>query len=109
MGVDVVLKLVHQPGSSPRRRSLVGVDAVLDGADVFAGLCVRSGLPMLNRVDPYGTLILTAQDMPQFLSELDAVRGVTGAGSGREVLDAVRRLAERCAAGASMEVHLEGD
>ncbi|MEU6367601.1 hypothetical protein ABZ876_18125 [Streptomyces sp. NPDC046931] len=109
MGVDVVLKQVSQPGTSPKRRRLQQVDAVLDGSDVFARICESSNLPMLNRVDPYGTLILTAQDMPQFLSEVDAVTSSVDRGTDRDILTAIRSLAQQCAAEASMELHLEGD
>jgi hypothetical protein len=109
MGVDVVLKQVSQPGTSPKRRRLTQVDAVLDGSDLFARICVSSNLPMLNRVDPYGTLVLTAQEMPQFLSEVDAARSSVDGESERDILADIRRVAERCAGEASMELHLEGD
>src|SRR5690349_4232711 len=69
VGVDVVLNAVDQPGTSPRRRRLTQLDAVPDSRDVFAGICGRSKLPMLRRVDPYGDLILTPSDMHQFMEE----------------------------------------
>ncbi|GHJ35480.1 hypothetical protein [Streptomyces sp. TS71-3] len=110
MGVDVVLKQVNQPGTSPKRRRLTQVDAVLDGSDLFARICENSDLPELNRVDPYGTLILTGQDMPQFIFEVDTVRRTWTQGAPeRDLLDAIRRLAERCAEDVSLELHLEGD
>ncbi|WP_225811037.1 hypothetical protein [Streptomyces spinosus] len=109
MGVDVVLKQVEGRGSSPKRRRLAQVDAVLDGSDLFAHICESSNLPMLNRVDPYGTLILTPQDMPQFISEVDAERSSAEGDAERDILTAVRGLAERCADEVSMELHLEGD
>jgi hypothetical protein len=109
MGVDVVLIQVERSGTSPKRRRLTQVDAVLDGSDLFARICERSNLPMLNRVDPYGTLILTSQDVSQFLSEIDAERNSVDGDSGCDILTAIRRLAERCADEASMELHLEGD
>ncbi|MEG8281213.1 MULTISPECIES: hypothetical protein [unclassified Streptomyces] len=85
------------------------MDAVLDGSDLFARICESSNLPMLNRVDPYGTLILTSQDMPQFLSEVDVERSSVDGDSERNILTAIRGLAERCADEVSMELHLEGD
>ncbi|WP_434587347.1 hypothetical protein [Streptomyces sp. A5-4] len=109
MGLDIVLKRVEQPGTSPRRRRLAQVDAVLDGSDLFAHICASSNLPMLSRADPYRTLVLTMQDMPQFLAEVDAVRRSADGDPARVILVAVRRLAERCADEASMEIHLEGD
>jgi hypothetical protein len=48
MGVDVVLKQVSQPGTSPKRRRLTQVDVVLDGSDLFARICESSDLPLLN-------------------------------------------------------------
>jgi hypothetical protein len=63
MGVDVLLMRVDNPGTSPRRRRLTRADAFLDTADGFARLCAGTGLPMLSRVDPYGSLILTSVEM----------------------------------------------
>jgi hypothetical protein len=109
MGVDVVLKRVSQPGTSSKRRRLTQVDLVPDGDDVFARICARSKLPMLSRVDPYGDLILTATEMPQFIAEVDDELGIAGTDLERELLGCVRRLAERCGAETSTELHLEGD
>ena len=78
MGVDVVLKQVSQPGTSPKRRRLTQVDVVPDGDDVFARICARSKLPMLSRVDPYGDVILTAAEMPQFIAEVNEELGIAG-------------------------------
>jgi hypothetical protein len=64
---------------------------------------------MLSRVDPYNNQILTAQDMPQFISEIEA----TLAGSQDRRVDALLgdllALARRCASEPGMEVHLAGD
>jgi hypothetical protein len=109
MGVDVVLKQVSQPGTSSRRRQLTQVDVAPDGDDVFAGICARSKLPMLSRVDPYGDLILTTAEMPQFIAEVNEELGIASTAPERELLAGVRRLAERCAAETSTELHLEGD
>ncbi|MFI6875684.1 hypothetical protein ACIBL6_19825 [Streptomyces sp. NPDC050400] len=109
MGVDVVLMQVSQRGTSSRKRRLTPVDFVQDGADVFAGLCVNSGLPMLNRVDPYRTQILTQADMPQFVSEIATTyQQVTDQGE-RDILQKIRELGERCSATADLELHLQGD
>ncbi len=109
MGVDVVLKQVSQPGTSSKRRRLTQVDAVPDGDDVFAAICVRSQLPMLSRVDPYGDLILTTAEMPQLIAEVTEELGIASTPPERELLAGVRRMAERCAAETSSELHLEGD
>ncbi|WP_327634444.1 hypothetical protein OHB24_31245 [Kribbella sp. NBC_00482] len=85
------------------------LDVVPDSDDVFVRLCARSSLPMLGRVDPYGDLVLTAVEMPQFVAELDQELAGPLTVAEREVLSAVRRLAERCATNRSTELHLEGD
>ncbi|GAA2967023.1 hypothetical protein [Streptomyces enissocaesilis] len=109
MGVDVVLMQVTHRGTSLEKRQLTTVEFVQDGADLFSGLCVNSGLPMLNRVDPYRTQILTSADMPQFISEVDATCGLVKGQQERDMLEKIRELAERCAEAASLELHLQGD
>ncbi|GAA5035720.1 hypothetical protein [Streptomyces siamensis] len=109
MGVDVVLMQVTHRGTSSKKRRLTTVAFVQDGADLFSGLCVNSRLPMLNRVDPYRTQILTSVDMPQFISEVDATRDLVKGQRERDILQKIRELAERCAEAASLELHLEGD
>ncbi|MCX5317459.1 hypothetical protein [Streptomyces sp. NBC_00154] len=109
MGVDVVLMQVTHRGTSPKKRRLTTVEFVQDGADLFSGLCVNSSLPMLNRVDPYRTQILTSVDMPQFISEVDATCDLVKRQRERDILQKIRELAERCAEAASLELHLQGD
>lgn len=109
MGVDVVLNEVSQPGTSSRRRWVTQVDVVPGPGEVFVRVCARSSLPMLGRVDPYGDLVLTSVEMPQFVAELEQELAVSVMVAEREVLSAVRWLAERCAADSSTELHLLGD
>ncbi|TCC04955.1 hypothetical protein [Kribbella soli] len=109
MGVDVVLNEVSQQGTSSRRRRLTQLDVVPDPDEVFVRVCARSSLPLLGRVDPYGDLVLTAVEMPQFVAELDQELAGTVTSAEREVLSAVRRLAERCATDACTELQLVGD
>jgi hypothetical protein len=109
VGVDVVLNEVSQPGTSSRRRRLTQVGVVPDPGEVFVRLCVRSSLPMLQRVDPYGDLVLTSVEMSQFIAELEQELAATVTTEERAVLSAARRLAERCAADSSTELHLLGD
>ncbi|MFE6888114.1 hypothetical protein [Streptomyces sp. NPDC057694] len=90
MGVDVMLMQVTQGGTSPKKRRLTTVDFTRDRADLFSTLCVNSGLPMLNRVDPYRTRILTSADMPQFLSEIDATCDLTVEQGERDILQKIR-------------------
>lgn len=109
MGVDVVLKRVSQPGTSPRRRSLTQAEVILDSSDLFARICAQSNLPMLSRVQPYGTLILTTDEMPQFIAEIDSTQLTVDDERQHALLAGIRELAERCAREESMEIHLEGD
>ncbi|MEU1122841.1 hypothetical protein ABZ371_04460 [Streptomyces sp. NPDC005899] len=109
MGVDVVLTRVTRRGTSPAKRQLTTVGVVQDEADLFAGLCVSSRLPMLNRVDPYRTRVLTSADMPQFIAEIDATGGLVEGPRERSLLARIRELAERCAEAGSLELHLHGD
>jgi hypothetical protein len=51
---------------------------------------------MLDRVDLYGTLDLTWDEMPQFLGELGQLLAAAVNDREREVLEAVQRLGERC-------------
>ena len=109
MGVDVVLNAVDQPGTSSRRRRLTQLDVVPDTRDLFARICGRSKLPMLRRVDPYGDLILSSSEVPQFLEELKAELELTTGDEERSLLTAVSKLAERCLTDPSTELHLQGD
>ncbi|MFC6157075.1 hypothetical protein [Kribbella jiaozuonensis] len=109
MGVDVALTQVIQPGTSGKRRQLTQLDVVPDPADVFPGICQRSNLPMLRRVDPYRDLILTAAEMPQLLAELQTERTLATTDEERTLLTAVHHLAERCATDPPTELHLQGD
>ncbi|TDD59892.1 hypothetical protein E1263_13245 [Kribbella antibiotica] len=107
--MDVALFQVDQPGSSPRRRRLTQLAVVPDAADLFARLCQRSALPLLSRVDPYADLALTSAEMEQLLAELSTELGAATSDGERELLAAVLALAERCALGEGLELHLQGD
>lgn len=109
MGVDVLLMTALQRGTSPKRRQVRPVEILLDPADRFARLCTSSRQPMLSRVDPGKTLVLTRADMPQFISEVETELAASG---DREVTDLLQRvlgLARECAARESHELHLDGD
>ncbi|WP_030508290.1 hypothetical protein [Microbispora rosea] len=111
MGVDAVLMRVEQRGTSPKRRKLTPVAVAPDPKDVFVRVVdqVRGHgtHPMLERVDPYGSLILSPAEMPQLLSEL--ARLPTSAAQDVEAIRRLEDLARRCAAGPVTELHLDGD
>ncbi|MGV9386489.1 hypothetical protein ACWDRB_62560 [Nonomuraea sp. NPDC003707] len=109
MGVDVVLVSVEQKGTSSKRRRVHQVDVVLDTQDMFARLCISSGLPMLSRVDPYGTLILTPREMGQFISEVEVEFVKNDNPEVAGLLGEVLRLARECETQEATELRLEGD
>ncbi|MEV0618164.1 hypothetical protein AB0I81_32900 [Nonomuraea sp. NPDC050404] len=85
------------------------MDVVPDRGDRFARLCSSSTLPMLSRVDPYGTLILTSQEMEQFISELEEGFGSSHDSDVKYLLQEILRLARECESQSATELHLEGD
>ncbi|WP_051760962.1 hypothetical protein [Herbidospora cretacea] len=109
MGVDVIAVRVIRKGTSPKGRRLEVAASFPDVRDVFATVCRESRLPMLRRVDPYGSLILTSEEMPQLLAELTETSTLVHDDPARNAVEQVRALAERCAAEADLELHLEGD
>lgn len=108
MGVDVALMEVSQHGTSPRRRRLRQVTAVIDRQDFFARRFPDSGKPMLSRVDPYKDLILTSSEMAQFIDEIEPLIA-DSSGEEAERLREVIELARRCQASQNLELHLQGD
>ncbi|MFI6280079.1 hypothetical protein [Streptomyces sp. NPDC050988] len=109
MGVDVLLMQVRREGTTSKRHHRSVLDSVPDYSDVFAELCENSGKPMLSRVDRYGSLLMTSQDMPQFIAEVDGLRSGVAAAEQVAILDDIGRLARRCDEDGSLELHLEGD
>jgi hypothetical protein len=69
----------------------------------------RGTTPMLDRVDIYGTLELSWDEMPQFLGELDLLMAAATNDGEREVLQAVRRLGESCGEDRHLALRLVGD
>lgn len=113
MGLDVQLLRIEEMMTSPRRRRSVELAVVGDTRFRFAVAVERAqhgrSTPMLDRVDPYGTMELSCHEMPQFLSELDQLLAVAMDDQEREVLEAVHRLAERCRDDGSLALRLVGD
>ena len=114
MGVDVVLMDVSRTGTGPRRRKATPAGASLtDSGDVLVRFVDRvrgSGkAPMLERIDPYGDLILTPVEMPQLLEELARVRGLAVTDAQREILTRLERLAIRCGDDTATELRFQGD
>ena len=86
---------------------------VADPDDVLLDLLkrVRGGgrTPLLDRVDPLGELVVSAEAAPQLLAELRCLAEVAGA---PVEVDRVRRLAllaRRCLASRDVEIRFEGD
>ncbi|GAA2896803.1 hypothetical protein GCM10010517_61810 [Streptosporangium fragile] len=113
MGVDVVMVRAENRGTSPRRRKVVPVADVPDRDDVFVRLVERvrgrSRAPMLGRVDPYGTLVLTCSEMPQLLQELAYLAGLAVDEAEARMIDRVAEIARACAGDPASELRLDGD
>ncbi len=105
MGIDVALFQVISRGTSPRRRKLELLDVYVDRNEEFTRACAGSDLPMLTRVQPYGSLVLLSEEMEQFVEELRATAGLDRQG----FLEPILGLAERCALDPTTELHLDGD
>ncbi|WP_405684818.1 hypothetical protein OG204_09830 [Streptomyces sp. NBC_01387] len=85
------------------------VDAILDLHDKFARLCESSVLPMLSRVDPCGTLVLTSSEMDQFIAEVE-VEFLQGKDPAmKEFLKGLLGLARECQEKEEMQLRLDGD
>ncbi|HLU74571.1 MAG TPA: hypothetical protein VKZ82_20495 [Nonomuraea sp.] len=113
MGVDATLMRVEQRGTSPKRERLTPMATAPDRHDAFVRLVDqirgRSTSPMLERVDPYRSLILTSLDMPQFLHELAELRPLARTAEDLRVLQEFEDLARECAADPTLQLHLDGD
>jgi hypothetical protein len=100
VGLDVEVVRIEQGGTSPRRRQSVELAAVGDTRFRFAEAVERAqhggSTPMIDRIDLYGTLELSCDEMAQFLDELGQLLVAAASDREREVLEAVQRLAERC-------------
>jgi hypothetical protein len=64
---------------------------------------------MLRRVESYGTLILTSQEMGQFISEVESEVALLDDRSIEGCLKEILRLARMCMENRALELHLEGD
>lgn len=64
---------------------------------------------MLNRVDPYGTLVLSSNEMNQFISEIEAELLRVEDPELKEFLQGVLRLARDCHADKETQLRLDGD
>jgi hypothetical protein len=113
VGLDVELVRIEQVGTGPRRRQSVELAAVGDTRFRFAEAVGRAqhggSTPMLDRIDLYGTLELSYDEMAQFLDELSQLLVAAANDREREVLEAVQRLAERCRDDRDLALRLIGD
>lgn len=103
MGIDITLWRVEKPGTSPRRWRRHRAATYIDSDESFARACASSGLPMLSRADPYGSLVLSGEEMEQFIAE------VASLDIDPNVRTEVLALARSCASLPEHELRLDGD
>ncbi|MEI7059239.1 hypothetical protein WBG06_25690 [Nocardioides sp. CCNWLW239] len=103
MGIDITLWRVEKPGTSPRRWRRHRVATYIDSDASFTHACASSGLPMLSRADPYGSLVLSGEEMDPFTAE------VASLDIDPTVCTEVLALARSCASLSDHELHLDGD
>ena len=110
MGIDAVLRRRENPGTGPARESL-HVVAVVYGNNAVNDLIerVHGRMPMLSRLDPVSSVVLTRSDMPELLGELDQALTQAHSTDERQYLAATRALAEVCACDRALELHFDGD
>ncbi len=106
VGVDVILV---RRGVKCSKTAWSVEELVSDSQDVFSDACVASGTPMLGRVKPYGSLILTSDEMAQFIDEVERVVHSLAPASAPGIFADVLRVAKRCEVDRATELHLEGD
>jgi len=109
VGADVILVRLHRSGSNPSRWRQEHLEAVLDTRHLFAELWSGCGLPMLERIDPYGSLVLSSTEMDQFMVELSALRQREEARTSGELLDRIEQLALRCSDDSDLQLRIDGD
>ncbi|TDC79450.1 hypothetical protein E1193_19090 [Micromonospora sp. KC606] len=112
MGLDVVLyRLVRSgPGRPP---SPVATQLVADPDDLLLDLLTRGrgggATPLLDRIDPLGELVVSAERALQLLTELDRLAEVART---REETDRVRQvvtIVRRCVRERDLEIRFEAD
>lgn len=108
MGADAILYVVHQDGTSPRRRRLEPVDGATDVGDVVARLPETHPGRLTSRIKPYGSLVLYPDEMGDLVVDLERIWD-TLASRDRPTLSAFIALARRCADEPRSELHLDGD
>jgi hypothetical protein len=112
VGIDVTLCRRDRPGTGPRRESTRPI-ALVYGGDEFDSLLelvwAHGRMPMLDRLDPVRSVVLTSADMPQLVTELDAAQALADTDTQRQYLATVRALARVCAGDKALELHFDGD
>jgi hypothetical protein len=113
VGVNVELR---QHGPQPRkgRAKTTLVEQISDGDDLFVGLLNKvyntGRTPTLDRIDPYGNVVLSGADVTRLLAELPALVAVAGSNAEKDLLGGFERLTRRCAANPSdHRLHFVGD
>lgn len=104
MGVDAVLARHGPRDKKTRRPTRENVAYYIDKGDRFVSDCEGTTLPMLIRVKPYGSLVLSSSEMPQFIDEVRRLGN-----GGAPYVEPLVALAEQCSQDPNLWLHLDGD
>ncbi|KRB78687.1 hypothetical protein ASE01_05435 [Nocardioides sp. Root190] len=113
MGLDLQLLIYGPRDKRTRRRSLQRLGFYVDEDRAFESAVDRerelartsTRLPMITRLDLYGSTVLRSADMEQFAAE---VQGLAG-DAHPTYLEPILALATLCASTSSSELHIDGD
>lgn len=87
--------------------------AVVYGSDEFDSLLellwVHGRTPLLSRLDPVRSVVLTSADMAQLVDELETASDLANTDAQRQYLATMRALARVCADDRGLELHFDGD
>jgi hypothetical protein len=64
---------------------------------------------MLERIDPYGDLVLSSAEMEQFVTELAVLRQRGGAFPHGALLARIEQVARQCSGDPDLQLRIEGD
>jgi hypothetical protein len=113
VGVNIELrKRLPQARKGGSKGQLVELITDDEGHLVDLLLQVRGGgrTPILDRIDPYGDLVVSGADISRLIAELPALVAAARSEGEKGLLTAFERVARQCAApSAEYRLHFSGD